>query len=80
VPIIRGSTSRGAHVRVLHLALWAILDLVPDDPVYAGKRVALRNTIAALRRAYPGELDVNDVDLEQWLAEEDGDEISTKDP
>jgi len=72
VPIIRGSTSRGAHVRALHLALWAILDLIPDDPIWAMKRVAVRNTIALLRRAYPQDLDVNDVELEQWLAEEDG--------
>lgn len=76
--IVRRDTSLGVHVRALHIALWAILDALPDWP--SDKRVAVRNHIAALRRAYPKELEVNDVELEQWLAEEDGDEVQDQDP
>jgi len=72
-PLIRRDTSLGVHVRALHMALWAILDALPDWP--SDKRVALRNHIAALRRAYPAELEANDVELEQWLAEEDGEPL-----
>lgn len=71
-PIIRRDTSRGVHVRALHVALWGILDALGDSPDNAHKRVILRNHIAALRRAYPEELDVNDAELEQWLQEIDG--------
>lgn len=77
-PIVRRDTSLGVHVRALHIALWAMLDALPDMP--SPKRVALRNHIAALRRAYPAELDVNDVELEQFLAEEDGDAVQDQDP
>jgi len=71
-PLIRRDTSQGVHVRALHVALWGILDALGDSPDNAHKRVAVRNHIAALRRAYPQHLDVNDVELEQWLQELDG--------
>jgi len=66
--IHRGSTSRGGHIRALALALATIIDFMDEVP--SPRRVALRNTLAALRRAYP-ELD-NEVDLAQYLEEQDG--------
>jgi len=73
VPIIRGSTSRGAHVR----ALWDVISCLIDDlpSVPTERRVRLRTLRSALERAYPGEL-VTDTDLAQVLAEEDGDGLS----
>jgi len=50
VPIIRGSTSRGAHVRAIAQALATMIDFI-EMP--SPRRVALRNTLAALKRAYP---------------------------
>jgi len=73
VPIIRGSTSRGAHVRAIWDALTAIIDYLPDVP--SEQRVRWRTTRAALERAYPGELSVETA-LAQALAEEDGDAVS----
>lgn len=49
--IIRGSTSRGAHIRALHSALADIIDFLPDYP--SERRVRLRDCKAALERAYP---------------------------
>jgi len=72
VPIIRGSTSRGAHVRALWEALSAMIDHLPECPTE--RRVRLRTCRAALERAYPGEL-VTESDIEQFLAEEDGDGV-----
>jgi len=68
VPVIRGSTSRGAHVRALALALATIIDFLPDTP--SPRRVALRNCLAALKRAYP-ELD-GEVDLAHLVEDDDG--------
>jgi len=68
VPIFRGGPSRGSHVRALAEALMCLIDFMPEVP--SARRVALRNTLAALRRAYP-ELR-EDTGLSQWLAEEDG--------
>jgi len=72
VPIIRGSTSRGAHVRALWEALTVMIEDMPELP--SERRVRLRNARAALERAHPGEL-VTDSDLAQALAEEDGDAV-----
>jgi len=69
VPIIRGDTSRGVHVRALAQALMALIDdLSPDFP--SERRVRLRTYLAMLRRSYP-ELH-EETELTQWLAEEDG--------
>ena len=73
MPIIRGSTSRGAHVRAIWELLSSLIDDLPDVPTE--RRVRLRTCRAALARAYPGELDVNEVELAQHLAEEDGDAV-----
>jgi len=51
MPIIRGGTSRGAHVRALAEALMAMIDFLPDVP--SERRVRLRNLLSALRRAHP---------------------------
>lgn len=75
MPIIREGTSRGSHVRAVRLALLCMLDRVYDRPEDAQKRVAIRNHLAALQRAYAAELN-DDVELAQWLAEEDGDAVS----
>ena len=68
MPIIRGGTSRGAHVRAVAEALMAIIDHMPEFP--SERRVRLRNTLSALRRAHP-ELR-QEIDLEHDLQEEDG--------
>jgi len=68
VPIIRGSTSRGAHVRALAEALVALIDYLPDVP--SEQRVRLRNHLAALRRAYVAEFPT-ETDLAQELAEDE---------
>lgn len=47
--------------------------LPPEAPSW--RRVALRDHLAALVRAYPGELGLNEVELAQALAEEDGDAV-----
>lgn len=70
VQIIRGSTSRGAHVRAIWYALVTLEDLLEAGPTY--KRVALRDHRMALERAYPTLLMVTDSDVAQALAEEDG--------
>jgi len=51
VPIIRGSTSRGAHVRALADALQDLIDFLPDVP--SERRVRLRTHLAMLKRTYP---------------------------
>jgi len=68
MPIIRGETSRGLHVRATLQALLTLLEALPDHP--SPKRVALRNTMSALLRAYP-ELD-GATDLAQAIQEMDG--------
>jgi len=75
VPIIRGSTSRGAHVRALVDAIMYMLEALPEGPSH--RRVALRNHLAALLRAYP-ELE-SATDLAQAIAELD-DEALQDDP
>lgn len=64
-------TSRGAHalVRAVHAALVTMIEHVPDVPSY--KRVALRNHLAALNRAYRRELQLTDSDVAQIVAEMD---------
>lgn len=71
--IIRSGTSRGAHIRALFEALLCIEEGLPDCPSH--RRVALRVHRAALVRAYPQILRVNESDLAQHLAEEDGDAV-----
>jgi len=72
MPIIRGSTSRGAHVRAIWEALTCLIDDIPEVP--SATRVRLRAQRAMLERSYPGELGV-DIALAQALAEEDGDAV-----
>jgi len=73
VPIIRGDTSRGAHVRALAECLTALIDFLPDVP--SEQRVRLRNHLAALRRAYVAEFPT-ETDLAQALSEADEDGLS----
>ena len=73
MPIFRGSTSRGAHVRALWEAITAIIEDLPEVPTE--RRVRLRTLRAALERSYPGELGVNEVALMQQGAEDDGEAI-----
>ena len=68
MPIIRGSTSRGAHVRALAATLITMIEDLPEVPT--ARRVALRNHLAALLRAYP-ELE-NATELAQAVEEMDG--------
>ena len=74
MPIYRGSTSRGAHVRAIWETLTCLIDDIPAVP--SEKRVQLRTLRAMLERTYPGELGVNESELAQALAEEDGDALS----
>jgi len=69
------STSLGAHVRALAEVL---VTLVADesDGLPSERRVRLRGHLAALTRAYPEYLALNDSDLAQALAEADDEEIS----
>ena len=71
MPIIRGGTSRGAHVRAIWEVLTCLIDDTPID-VPTERRVRLRTLRAALERAYPGELTVNESSLAQDLEELDG--------
>lgn len=71
--IIRSGTSRGAHLRALHAALVELEELIPIDAPSA-RRVSIRDHRLALERAYPAAFS-RDVDVEQALAEEDGDGI-----
>lgn len=71
MPIIRGSTSRGAHVRAIYEALMCLIDEIPEVP--SARRVKLRTCVAALVRAYPGELGLTPSDVAQEVAEMDGD-------
>jgi len=66
VPIIRGDTSRGVHVRSLWWALTELIDLAPE-----GRKTRLRTYRALLERAYVAEFNT-DTDIAQALAEEDG--------
>ena len=70
MPIYRGHTSRGVHVRAIAEALRCLIEDLPDVP--SERRVRLRTCLSALVRTYAGELTVNEVSLEQDLAEEDG--------
>lgn len=73
VNLIRGSTSRGAHIRALHAGLLAIEGLLESGPTH--KRVALRDHRMALERAYPTLLRVTDSDVAQAVAELDGEPL-----
>ena len=70
-PIVRRDTSLGVHVRAL---AYALATMVADeaDGLPSERRVRLRGHLAALLRAYPEFLAVNEVELAQALAEEDG--------
>ena len=74
-PIIRRDTSPGVTVRALaELLMNAIADDAEGHP--SERRVRLRNHLAALIRAYPEHLAINESELAQALAEEDGDAVS----
>jgi len=68
-------TSLGPHVRALAEVL---ITMVADeaDGLPSERRVRLRGHLAALIRAYPEFLALNEADLAQALAEEDGDDVS----
>ena len=70
-PIARRDTSLGVHIRGLAAVLEA---LIADeaDGLPSERRVRLRGHLAALRRSYPAELEINESELAQELAEEDG--------
>lgn len=72
MPIFRGDTSRGVHIRALKAALEELLSLRLQEPPKPGGVVALRDHINALVRAYPREFEITDTDVLQMLAEEDG--------
>ena len=73
-PIVRRDTSLGVHVRALaELLRSSIAD--ESDGLPSERRVRLRGHLAALKRAYPQFLELNESELEQQLAEEDGDAI-----
>jgi len=72
MPIFRGGTSRGAHVRAIWELQTLIIEGLGDAP--SETRVRLRTSRAALERAYPGEL-MTETDIAQALAEEDGDAV-----
>jgi len=68
------STSLGAHVRAL---AYVLATMIADeaDGLPSERRVRLRDHFAALIRAYPEYLALNQSDLEQALAEMDGEAI-----
>jgi len=67
-PIVRRDTSLGVHVRALAEVLIADeLDGLPSE-----RRVRLRGHLAALKRAYPQYLELNEVELSHDLQEADG--------
>jgi len=70
--IFRGSTSRGAHIRALAELLVSFLEALPDAPTH--RRVALRDHLMALIRAYP-ELQLTTSDVAQLVAEDDDETI-----
>jgi len=72
-PIVRRDTSLGVHVRALWVCLFGVLDRLPAGSY---KAVMVRTHIAALQRAYPEYLAVNDSELQQWLQELDGIPVS----
>jgi len=74
-PIVRRDTSLGVHVRALAEVL---MNLVADelDGLPSERRVRLRGHLAALIRAYPEHLALNESDLAQALAEADGDPVT----
>jgi len=70
-PIVRRDTSLGVHVRALaELLRSSIAD--ERDGLPSERRVRLRTHLAALVRAYPQELQLNEVDLMHDLEEADG--------
>lgn len=73
--IFRSGTAGGAHIRALHAALVELEELLPAAP--SAKRVALRNHRAALVRAHPELLKVNEVDLEHDNQEDDDEIVTT---
>jgi len=70
-PLLRRSTSPGAHA----LALWWALTTLIDEAGESSRRVKLRTVRAMLERAYHEYL-MSDVDIAQYMAEEDGDGVS----
>jgi len=73
MPIIRGGTSRGSHVRAIWHVLTCLIDDLPELP--SERRVRLRAQRAMLERTYPGELS-SEIEVAQALAEEDGDGLT----
>ena len=76
MPIIRGETSRGLHIRALLEAMLFMLEALLMR--LRTTEIALRNHMAALLRAYP-ELQ-GATDLAQAIAEMDGNPVQDQDP
>ena len=69
--VIRGNTSRGVAIRGLHEALLHIESITLDG--FARDKVRAHRLL--LEKAYPRELTTTPSDVEQFLAEEDGEAI-----
>jgi len=70
-PIVTRDTSLGVHVRALaELLAASIAD--ESDGLPSERRVRLRGHLAALKRAYPQFLALNEVELAHDLEEADG--------
>jgi len=76
----RRKTSLGLalHAEALANALVVLLESLPDLPDY--RRVALRDHLVALIKAYPELQAATQLDVERLLDEEDGDAPTTDDP
>jgi len=71
-PLVTKDTSRGVVVRALFNALSDML----QDARTVERKARIRGHLDALIKAYPFELVATESDVDQALAEEDGDAIS----
>jgi len=86
MPLFKGSvnprqkTSLGLllHAEALANALVFLLESLPDAPDF--RRVALRDHLFALIKAYPELQSATQLDVERMFGEEDSDEETTDDP
>ena len=86
MPLFKGSvnprqkTSLGLllHAEAICNALVILLESLPDVPDF--RRVALRDHIFALIKAYPELQAATQLDVERLFGEEDSDEETTDDP
>jgi len=69
---LQSGSPRSALPHAVRSAILALLEELPDMP--DARRIELRNALASLARAFPY-LKLDEVQLAQELAEEDGDEV-----